>query len=279
MPKVEKKIAYILYAGCAVAGSIIAFTTLRYTIGTPDFPFMLTNAVLAALITVLVPIAVVDYLNRKWIRSIEDNLANLLRDLAESQRTGMTFERALEATAERDYGSLTPEMKRVAAQLSWGVPYEKALDSFAKRVETPLTYRVVTLISETARSGGNIERVMNSIVSHVRDLRSMERERRAQIRPYIFITYITVFVFLFTLVMLFKMFFSTLSEMSAAGSVFLSGAITPADYKLVFFHMTIVEAFVGGLIGGKMSEGSIISGIKHSVILLIITLLTFNIFV
>jgi len=279
MPKIEKKIAYILYAGCAITGFIIAFMTLRYTIGTQDFPFMLTNAVLAALITVLIPIAVVDYLNRRWITSIEDNLANLLRDLAESQRTGMTFERALEATAERDYGSLTPEMKKVAAQLSWGVPYEKALDSFAKRVETPLTYRVVTLISETARSGGNIERVMNSIVSHVRDLRSMERERRAQIRPYIFITYITVFVFLFTLVMLFKMFFSTLAEMSTAGSVFLAGAVTPTDYRLVFFHMTIVEAFLGGLIGGKMSEGSILSGVKHSAILLIITLLTFNVFV
>jgi len=167
----------------------------------------------------------------------------------------------------------------VATQLSWGIPYEKALDSFAKHVETPLTYRVVTLISETARSGGNIERVMNSIVSHVRDLRGMERERRAQIRPYIFITYITVFVFLFTLVMLFKMFFSTIAEMSTAGSLFLAGAVTPTDYKLVFFHMTIVEAFVGGLIGGKMSEGSIRSGVKHSAILLIITLLTFNIFV
>jgi len=279
MPKVEKKIAYIIYAGCGITAAIIALMTLRYTIGTQDFLFMLTNAVLVALITVLIPIAAVDYLNRRWITSIEDNLANLLRDLAESQRTGMTFERALEATAERDYGSLTPEMKKVATQLSWGIPYEKALDSFAKRVETPLTYRVVTLISETARSGGNIERVMNSIVSHVRDLRGMERERRAQIRPYIFITYITVFVFLFTLVMLFKMFFSTLTEMSAAGSLFLAGAVTPTDYKLVFFHMTIVEAFLGGLIGGKMSEGSIRSGVKHAAILLIITLLTFNIFV
>jgi len=279
MPRVEKKVAYIIYAGCAITAFIIAFMTLGYTIGTQDSPFILTNAVLASLITILIPIAVVDSLNRRWITSIEDNLVNLLRDLAESQRTGMTFERALEATAERDYGSLKPEMKRVATQLSWGIPYEKALDSFAKHVETPLTYRVVTLISETARSGGNIERVMNSIVSHVRDLRGMERERRAQIRPYIFITYITVFVFLFTLVMLFKMFFSTIAEMSTAGSLFLAGAVTPTDYKLVFFHMTIVEAFLGGLIGGKMSEGSIRSGVKHSAILLIITLLTFNIFV
>ena len=240
---------------------------------------MLTDAVLVGLIAALAPIALVDYLNRKWIRSIEDNLANVLRDLAESQRTGMTFERALEATAEREYGALTPEMKTVAAQMSWGIPYEKALDSFAERVKTPLTYRVVTMISETARSGGNIEGVMNSIVYHVRDLRGIERERRAQIRPYMFITYITVFVFLFTLVMLFKMFFSTLAEMSMEGSMFLAGAVTTADYRLVFFHMTIVESFIGGLIAGKMSEGSIRCGVKHAVILLIITLLTFNIFV
>ncbi len=279
MHKVEKKIAYILYAGCAITGFIVTFMTLMFTLGTEDFAFMLTNAALIGLIAALTPIAIVDYLNRRWTRSIEDNLANLLRDLAEAQRTGMTFERALEASAEREYGALTPEMSRVAAQMSWGIPYEKALDSFAERVKTPLTYRVVTLISETARSGGNIERVMNSIVSHVRELRNMERERKAQIRPYIFITYITVFVFLFTLIMLFRMFFAQIGQMAEAGSLFLAGAVTPTDYRLVFFHMTIVEALLGGLIGGKMSEGALKCGIKHSVILLIIALLAFNIFV
>lgn len=279
MPRVEKKIAYILYAGCAITGFIVALMTLMFTFGTQEFSLMVTNAALAGIIAALTPIAIVDFLNRKWIKGIEDNLANLLRDLAESQRTGMTFERALEETAERDYGSLTPEMKTVASQMSWGVPYERALNSFAERVKTPLTYRVVTLISETARSGGNMQRVMNSIVQHVRDLRNIERERKAQIRPYIFITYITVFVFLFTLIMLFKMFFSTIGEMSAAGSMFLAGAVTSTDYRLVFFHMTIVESFLGGLIAGKMSEGSIKSGVKHSVILLLIALVAFNVFV
>jgi len=71
MPKVEKKIAYILYAGCSITAFIIAFMTLRYTFGTQDFLFMLSNAVLASLITILIPIAVVDSLNRRWITSIE----------------------------------------------------------------------------------------------------------------------------------------------------------------------------------------------------------------
>lgn len=279
MPKVEKKIVYIVYVGCAVTGFIVAMLTSMFAFGTQDFAFMVTNAALAGLLVAMAPIAIVDFLNRSWIKGIEDNLANLLRDLAESQRTGMMFEKALEATAERNYGPLTPEMRKVASQMSWGVPYEKALNSFAERVKTPLTYRVVTLISETARSGGNMQKVMNSIVQHVRDLRSIERERKAQIRPYIFITYITVFVFLFTLIMLFKMFFSTLGQMSAAGSMFLAGAVTSTDYRLVFFHMTIVESFLGGLIAGKMSEGSVKSGVKHSVILLLIALVAFNVFV
>ncbi|MFN6992553.1 MAG: hypothetical protein ACK4MM_07540 [Fervidobacterium sp.] len=39
----------------------------------------------------------------------------------------------------------------------------------------------------------------------------------------------------------------------------------------LFFSMVIVQAICGGLVAGQISEGSIKAGIKHSLILLVVT--------
>jgi flagellar protein FlaJ len=44
--------------------------------------------------------------------------------------------------------------------------------------------------------------------------------------------------------------------------------LTPEDAKRIFFHMSIIQAFFGGLVSGKMGEGTMSAGLKHSVILL-----------
>jgi hypothetical protein len=45
------------------------------------------------------------------------------------------------------------------------------------------------------------------------------------------------------------------------------------------FHAVIVQALVGGLVAGKMSEAKIGAGLKHALILLVIGFISFLIFV
>jgi flagellar protein FlaJ len=45
------------------------------------------------------------------------------------------------------------------------------------------------------------------------------------------------------------------------------------------FHAVIVQAMVGGLVAGKMSEAKIGAGLKHTLILLVIAFVSFLIFV
>jgi flagellar protein FlaJ len=42
------------------------------------------------------------------------------------------------------------------------------------------------------------------------------------------------------------------------------------------FHMSIVESIFGGLIAGKIGEGSYVAGIKHVVILIVISVAVFT---
>jgi flagellar protein FlaJ len=102
----------------------------------------------------------------------------------------------------------------------------------------------------------------------------LEKERKTQTRPYIAIIYIALFVFLFTIVLLFKTFFTT-----AEGVPMLAASTSsPADLERTFLHMTLIQGFFGGLVGGKMGEGSVYAGLKHSLIMMILGYIALRVF-
>jgi len=49
-------------------------------------------------------------------------------------------------------------------------------------------------------------------------------------------------------------------------------------YKAVLMWAAVMEALFGGLVAGKISEGRISVGLIHSVLLLVITVVFFNVF-
>jgi len=260
MPKVEsweKKLAWIVSIVLGVAIVVTACITLW---GKPLFD----EYVLFALVITVFPSAVLDYVDYRWRRSVDEHLPDLFRSIAQARKTGMTLPQALDEASKRRYGPLTKELKKMVAQMSWGVSFEKAFQSFGKRVDTVLTRRSVPLIIEASRSGGRVERVFNPLGSFIQRTLTFEKERETQTRPYIAIVYVAFFVFLFTIVMLFKTFFVQLTELSLTWSVLL----TPEEAKRVFFHMSTIQAFFGGLVAGKMGEGTVSAGLKHGVILL-----------
>ncbi len=45
-------------------------------------------------------------------------------------------------------------------------------------------------------------------------------------------------------------------------------ALTSEEAWRIFFHMSLLQAFFGGLVAGKMGEGTIGAGLKHSMVLM-----------
>jgi flagellar protein FlaJ len=153
----------------------------------------------------------------------------------------------------------------MVAHLSWGKSLEEAFQSFSERVSTSLTRRSVPLVVEASRSGGHVEKVFEPMEKFVQSTLMAEKERQAQTRPYVAIVYVAFFVFLFTVIMLFKTFFVQMADLPSLHSSMLS----TDEARRLFFHMSIVQAFFSGLVAGKMGEGTISAGLKHSVILLV----------
>jgi flagellar protein FlaJ len=160
----------------------------------------------------------------------------------------------------------------MVAQMSWGVPFEEALQSFGKRVDTALLRRTIPLILEAQRSGGHVEKVFEPLEEFVQTTLTFDDERKTQTRPYLAIIYVAFFVFLFTIIMLFKSFFVDISDFSTGQFELME----PKEARSIFFHMSTIQAFFGGLVAGKMGEGTVGGGLKHSVILLVCGYLAFK---
>jgi flagellar protein FlaJ len=262
MPKIEnntKKIAI-------VASVLLAIIIVVFGVITVSFSILLDDYVFAAILAIIMPTAILSYVDYRWRKSINEHLPDLFRSIVQAQEVGMTLPQALEEAAKRDYGPLTSELQKITVQMSWGASFEEALLAFKKRVDTILCHRTIPMIIEASRSGGRVEQVFDPLSKFIETTIILEKERGNQTRPYIAIIYVALFVFLFTIVILFKTFFTNIEGIA----LFSTSTSSPLLLQRIFLHLTIVQGFFSGLVAGKMGEGSTNAGLKHSAIMMII---------
>jgi flagellar protein FlaJ len=281
LPKVTKKekrlVAYVSVAlalAIAISVLVVAFV-MKDQLSLPWDSFLVL-----AIMVGLFPPAAVNVIDANWRASVDKNIPKFLNEVAEAGRSGLTLTRAIEVSAERKYGPLSKELERVKTQLSWGISLEEALKSFGERVDTTLGRRTADLIIEVSRAGGNVQEILESISKHISDLYMLERERMSSIRPYIAIIYVAVVIFLATDMLLMKTFFSQIASLQSAqegvaGGPLLNITLDVGTLNMILFHTAIIQGFFGGLVAGKMGEGAIGNGLKHSLILIAITFLAF----
>ena len=270
MPKIEKKVKSATWAvSVLLAGAIVLFGVVMFW-GSSLFDEVVFFAIIAAVF----PPAILIYLDYRWRKAIDEHLPDLFRSIVQAQETGMTLPQALENAAKRDYGPLTAELRKMTTQISWGMSFEEALLALSKRVNTVLVQRTVPMIIEASRSGGHVEKVFDPMGKFIQTTLLLDKERRTQTRPYIAIVYVAFFVFIFTIVILFKSFFISTEQLPMFGAA----VMPPEAIRRLFFHMTVVQSLFGGLVAGKMGEGTINAGLKHSLFLMIFGFLAIKIF-
>ncbi len=225
---------------------------------------------------------------QREIKQIERRLPDFLRDVAEAGRFGMTLAEAIVVSSSGRYGKLTPEIKKMAAQITWGVPATEALRLFAERVKTPMVQRVVAIIVKSSDAGGDVADVLTMVSHDTKENQLTEDERRIAMSTYIAVIYISFLVFLVTIWILNVTFLPKMLEASNAlggtnGGGGL-GAASPlasdlpgvvASIRLAFFIAAIVHALGDGILAGVLDTGKIPNGLRHSFIMLLIALFAF----
>jgi len=238
---------------------------------------------------ILVGIVPVTLLQLKEVQrkdSIDRNLPLFLLALVSSVQSGSNLIRAIELAAERNLGSLTPELRNLKANISWGMPMDEAFENFAQRCGTRMARRVTVLIEISIRVGGDVKENLDMIQKHVSDIDEIEKSRKSSLQPYTYTIYIAFTVFLAVSILLSTGFFTEIAAVQeslinnsqgnpSAGMFQSLVGIDIAELNSLLFNMAIIEAVFGGLAAGKIGSGSYIAGIKHVVVMIVITVIAF----
>jgi flagellar protein FlaJ len=286
--KISEKLikAFILLSSLGLAFLCIFLALLRYQ---QRIAFGMTiDFVVLAILLVAGPYPFYLHKKRKKIDSIEDRLSDFLRDLAEAGRFGMTLADAIRKSARGDYGKLTPEIKRMAAQIDWGMPAEEALELFAKRVNTPLVNRAMTIVMKASRAGGDISDVLSVAASNVKDIQLLQQERRVEMGSYIAVIYTAFFVFLAVVVILNVVFLPAMAahtvqieeeSLEGAPTDMQQPSIDLEEIKYIYLAGAIIQGIGGGILAGVIDTGRIYTGLKHSFIMVLLGFLIIRLLV
>lgn len=273
--------------GSAVA-SVIVFILSFYLSGFSETTGTRDVGIIFAILIGIVPLTLLQLKEIKRRDSIDRNLPLFLLALVSAVQSGANLIKAIEQTADRNMGSLTPELKNLRANITWGMPIEDAFENFAERTGTRMARRVVVLLEMAIKIGGDITSNLEMIQKYVTELQNLEKERKSSLQPYTYTIYISFVVFIGIAVILSTQFFSEIQVVQdllidtpttgGTGGVF--SALKDMDLKQldsILFNMAIIEAVFGGLAAGKIGSGSYVAGIKHIVIMVVIAIIAFNV--
>jgi len=276
----NKKIAII----SAIVGVIVIVIALLVFIMVGDSAIR-DVGIVAGILIVIFPYTLKQLQHVKKLENIDYNLPLLIQSLVSSVESGSTLIRAFEHAADRKLGLLTPELKNFRANISWGMSLEDAFSNLQRRVQTNLSVRVFTLLHISINMGGDVLESLEVIRKHVTDSKNIEKERKSSLQPYVFIIYIAFFVFLIIAVLLVTQFFTEIAaiqqdmvESSSGGNMGVFSSLVGFDVeqiKYLLFNMALIEAIFGGLAAGKIGQGTFLAGIKHVVIMVMITAIIF----
>ena len=255
----------------------IAGVDVGFLIGEPLFPFLLGVAV----VVVALPFLAGLILESKTEKERGERFLEFTRSLAESVKAGTPIGKSIINMSGKDFGTLTPYIKKLANQISLGIPIGRCFETFANDVDSVVVRRAVTLIREAESAGGDINHILDSTAEAIYQIEKLKRERKASVSSLVVEGYIIFFIFVgIMLVMQFKILPLTagVGNIAAVGSLdSVSGAPTASaeatkSLAMPFLYLLLAQGFFAGLTIGKIAEGSIRAGLKHSIVL---TLLAF----
>lgn len=267
----------------SVIGSVIVgFIAILGALGVQWVPLDPLDWIMISAMIIMGPFGFYVSHKQKQIERIERRLPDFLRDVSEAGRFGMTLSEAIVVSARGRYGELTPEIKKMAGQIKWGVPANKALKLFSERVNTNLVNRVVAIITKANEAGGNVADVLNMVSQDAKEVHRSEDQQKIAMTSYLAVIYISFAVFIVVIIILNTQFLAQMEQAGAGleteGAEGVGGGADVAQIQVeripviryIFAISVFAHAVGDGIVAGVLQTGKITNGMKHSFILLAI---------
>lgn len=233
------------------------------------------------LLVVTIPLMVFYEANQRRKQHVARRLPDTLDILASANQMGLSLGEGLELVSRSVTGAFADELSRVRNDIKWNADVRAALLSLANRLEVPQLTRTCNILAEGTRSTGDLHKILSIAAEDTRQRYRLERNRNQELQAYTTIVIVGFLVYLAVIVILDYSFLGTLSEqvegseqLAEAGLVTIRGD-TLGLYRALFFHSALIQAVGTGLLSGKLTDNSVLSGLKYSVGLVVLTVVVF----
>ncbi len=210
----------------------------------------------------------------------EDMFLEFSRNLVEAVKSGTPISKSIVNVKDKNYGSLSKHILKLANQVSLGIPVKQALKIFSDDIDNKVVTRSVALISEAEQAGGQIDTILESVAKSVSEVEDIKKEQKAAVSNLVVQGYIIFFIFIvIMLVTEIKIIPMTVGLASGQKMEFTgmtssaSSTLSPEELSQPFLFLLLVQGLFAGLVIGKLSEGSAKAGIKHSFIMVVLAYL------
>ncbi|MBI4014375.1 MAG: type II secretion system F family protein [Candidatus Aenigmarchaeota archaeon] len=243
-----------------LAGLIIESVNVQLFLESNQIFAMLS---LVAVLVVLVPPLSVKYSRYSVTKGLEETFPRLLSDITSNIKSGMTLPQAVRALEYNSYGILSRHVKKISSKTSWGIPFDKVLLSFANESESVNLKRTVRSIIEAHKSGGSMSSVLEAVSDSLYELERIKKERTSSVYSQMLNGYMIYFIFLGVMIGMSRFLLPTFT-FDQTNASFSEGLPN------IFRSIVVIQGVFAGLTIGKMSEGRIIAGVKHAMVLAVI---------
>lgn len=242
------------------------------------------------ILIVLVPLTYFYEVKNMRERKIASEMPDFLKKLASTNETGMTLTQSINLISNSNFGTMSSEVRKVHQDLEWGTDVNTALKRMANALHTPTSTRMIMLITKASETSGDIKDVLNIAANDARLTEQMRRDRSDSMLIYVVIIFISFCVFLYCVYTLTSSFIPVMasagaSSASSSGTASKFGAsafitsFNPEDYYRLFFHAGVIQGLFSGLLAGQMGEGNWMSGLKYSLVMMVIAYVIFTVFI
>ena len=265
----------------AILYSVITFLQVPLYTNNELYLSVIDDHIAIALLVVLIPYAVFYGIWAKKVLGIQELIPDFLERMAGINQSGLTIAQGIAIMVNTNLGLISYEIRKIKKDMDWGANFTEALVRFEERVSTPSIARTVTLITKASEMSGQIGEVLSIAAADAKMTEMLKKERHAEMFIYTVIVYLAFFVFLFVVAVLTMQFLPVLENIStqgisATGILSGIGTISIATFGRLLYHACLIQAFFSGLIAGQMGESSLAAGVKHACVLLLITIVVFN---
>ncbi|WP_292346567.1 MULTISPECIES: type II secretion system F family protein [unclassified Methanoregula] len=219
------------------------------------------------LIAFMAPVSLAYEGRKRYVNSIEANIPEFLRELADMEEIGLTLPDAIQRISSAKLGLLSSELSLVSRDVGTGSYISTALVRMDQRIGLVSVKRAVSLLVKAGEITNDLRQIFLIAITDFEHYLKMKRERANTAIVYVMIIYLSFGIYLFTAYQLNGPFMVSFSKYNIAFNI--------ARNITDMFRIGIILGLFSGIMAGQFSSNSILAGFKHSIALLAAAIILF----